>query len=154
MEIDLDVQYAVDNCGGIPDESAIFSWVQASLQNEREDAELTVRITGIAEITQLNSQYRHKKGATNVLSFPADIPPELGIPMLGDIVICAPVVEQEAREQEKMLTAHWAHMVVHGTLHLLGYDHIEDADAIVMEGKETEILLSLGYPDPYYTEAT
>lgn len=151
----LDVQYAVDaSRGEIPDEETIHTWVAAALQGQGDHAELTVRITDIDEITRLNSEYRNKAGATNVLSFPADLPAELEIPLLGDIVICAPVVEKEAQEQQKTLEAHWAHMVVHGTLHLLGYDHIDDADALLMESKETEILSKLGFPDPYQSEAT
>src|SRR5690606_24067449 len=93
--------------------------------------------------------YRHQDKPTNVLSFPADIPAELNLPLLGDLVICAPVVEREAMEQRKTLEAHWAHMVVHGTLHLVGYDHITEPEAEEMESLETKILTGMGFPPPY-----
>ena len=94
-------------------------------------------------------EYRGKDYATNVLSFPADLPPEVQLPLLGDIVICAAVVSREAREQNKALDAHWAHMLIHGTLHLQGYDHQNDADAKKMESREKRILAKLGFDDPY-----
>jgi len=97
----------------------------------------------------LNSQFRQQPKTTNVLSFPSDLPPELELEELGDIVICAPVVESEAVEQNKLLEAHWAHMVVHGTLHLQGYDHIETNDAEEMEALEEKIITGLGFPAPY-----
>ena len=100
-------------------------------------------------MTQLNSAYRGKAGPTNVLSFPAEIPEGLDIPLLGDIVVCAPVVRREAVEQGKTESAHWAHMIVHGTLHLLGYDHIQNDEAEAMEALETTILAQLNYPCPY-----
>jgi probable rRNA maturation factor len=108
-----------------------------------------VRITDEAEIRELNATYRGKDYATNVLSFPFEAPPGVDIPLLGDIVVCAAVVAREAAEQEKPLQAHWAHMVIHGTLHLLGYDHIEEADAEEMEGLEIRLLADLGYANPY-----
>lgn len=100
-------------------------------------------------MTTLNRDYRGKSGPTNVLSFPADLPPELALPLLGDIVVCAPVVAREAAEQGKPLAAHWAHMAVHGCLHLLGHDHVEEADAVAMETLESTILAQLGFPCPY-----
>ena len=114
-----------------------------------EEAELSIHITDRDEISELNQTYRDKAGPTNVLSFPAELPEELGLPLLGDIVICAPVVEDEAREQGKSLQAHWAHMIIHGTLHLLGYDHINDDDADIMESLEIDILQSFGFQNPY-----
>ena len=113
-------------------------------------AELTIRVAGPAESRRLNHVWRGKDKPTNVLSFPAG--PALfpaGAKLLGDLLICAPVVASEARAQRKALDAHWAHMVVHGMLHLLGYDHEHDADAVRMEAREVEILASLGYSDPY-----
>jgi len=94
-------------------------------------------------------QYRNQDKSTNVLSFPADLPPELELPDIGDIIICAEIVEQEATAQNKPLKSHWAHMTVHGILHLLGYDHLKDSEAIVMEALETKILTTLGYTAPY-----
>jgi len=107
---------------------------------------------GEGESRELNHTYRGKDKPTNVLSFPFEAPPGIELPLLGDLIICRQVVEQEAQEQEKTLEAHWAHMVIHGSLHLLGYDHIEDDEAEEMESLETEIMLALGYPDPYISE--
>jgi probable rRNA maturation factor len=115
----------------------------------RENTELTIRIVDEAEIAELNSRYRKKNGVTNVLSFPFDAPAQVDIPLLGDIVICAPVVRREASEQSKSVVAHWAHMVVHGTLHLLGFDHDEPGKAHEMEAMETRILADLGFDNPY-----
>jgi len=108
-----------------------------------------VRLVDAPEMASLNKTYRGKDGPTNVLSFPADLPPDLDLPLLGDIVICAPVVAAEAREQHKSPDAHWAHMAVHGTLHLLGYDHLDENEAITMEALESAILADLHYPCPY-----
>lgn len=128
----------------------VARWIRHALA---QDAEITVRIVGEDEGRQLNRDYRHKDYATNVLSFPADVPDELlDIPLLGDLVICVPVVEREAREQGKTLEAHWAHLVIHGCLHLLGYDHLEDEEAEEMEALERELLAELGHPDPYAEE--
>jgi probable rRNA maturation factor len=126
------------------------AWIAAVLRHQQlEDAEVSLYIVDEAEGEELNSQYRGKDYPTNVLSFPADIPEEVGVPLLGDLVVCAPVVEREAQEQGKTLAAHWAHMLVHGTLHLLGFDHIDDDEADAMEQLETEIITGLGYPAPY-----
>ncbi len=148
MNLELDIQLA---CSGtdIPTAVEFEVWIRAALAGERDDAEVSLRVVDPAEITALNSQYRGKDYATNVLSFPADLPEELNLPLLGDIVICADVVEREAAEQHKTSRAHWAHMVVHGTLHLLGYDHIDDDEADCMEGREIEILKQLNFPNPY-----
>src|SRR5690554_8049362 len=102
----------------------------------------------MATSADLNHRYRGKNSPTKVLSFPADLPPELGLPLLGDLVVCADVVAREAAEQGKTPSAHWAHMLVHGTLHLLGYDHINDAEAEVMEALETAIVTALGFAPP------
>jgi probable rRNA maturation factor len=111
--------------------------------------EVSVRIVDTAEMTTLNQSWRGKAGATNVLSFPANLPAELPVALLGDIVICAPVVAAEAAQQHKAPDAHWAHMTIHGTLHLLGYDHIKEDEATLMEALESAILNELNYPCPY-----
>lgn len=134
----------------IPALAELERWISAALQSEEfEDAEVSVYIVDEDEGQELNAQYRGKDYPTNVLSFPADIAAEVGVPLLGDLVVCAPVVEREAQEQGKSLQAHWAHMLVHGTLHLLGFDHIEDDEAEAMEALETQIVTGLGYPAPY-----
>jgi len=127
----------------------IQSWGNSALSGKLDDAELCIRVVDEAEMTELNGNFRQKFQPTNVLSFPADISDEIDIKLLGDIAICAPVVEREAEEQSKDLTAHWAHMVVHGCLHLIGMDHVEDADADEMEAMEIEILGGLGFSNPY-----
>jgi probable rRNA maturation factor len=115
----------------------------------RQPAEVAIRIVGADEGQALNRDYRGKDYATNVLSFPAELPPGVDLPLIGDLAICAPVVAREATEQGKKPRDHWAHLTVHGTLHLLGYDHIEDAEAEAMEALETRILAGLGIGDPY-----
>lgn len=147
MNLELDIQNACSRA--VPADADFARWIEAALDGERDDAEVSLRLVDADEITALNHQYRGKNYATNVLSFPADLPEELELPLLGDIVVCAEVVEREALEQHKTGTAHWAHMVVHGTLHLLGYDHIEDDEADAMEGREIEILERLNFPNPY-----
>lgn len=126
-------------------------WVQCVLENRMSSAELTLRIVSTKEIIFLNTQYRHKKKSTNVLSFPSDLPKTLKneIYFLGDIAICADVVNQEAKEQNKAAVAHWAHMVTHGVLHLLGYDHKKNKEAMEMESEEILILKKLGFPNPW-----
>lgn len=134
---------------GQPDKTQIQHWVDAALQDCDRDTEIVVRIVDVHESAQLNKQYRHKPGPTNILSFPADIPEGIGLNLLGDLVVCAPVVEREALEQQKLLTHHWAHIIVHGVLHLLGYDHIEDDEAELMENREINILQQLNINNPY-----
>lgn len=134
----------------IPAQAELERWISAALHSQQfEDAEVSIYIVDEDESQELNAQYRNKNKPTNVLSFPADIPEEVGVPLLGDLVVCAPVVEREAQEQGKTLQAHWAHMLVHGTLHLLGFDHIADDEAEAMETLETQIVIGLGYPAPY-----
>ena len=147
--IDFQNQLPADYTDFLPDESMIQKWVAQACSAQKDTVELTVRLTDETEIQQLNQTYRHKDYATNVLSFPADLPEELNLPLLGDIVICAQVVNREAAEQHKTAEAHWAHMLVHGTLHLLGYDHIDEQDAEEMESREILILHQLGYDNPY-----
>jgi probable rRNA maturation factor len=135
-----------------PKNTDLKYWAMAALTNNMKSAELTIRIVGIEEMTGLNERYRHKQGPTNVLSFPFDMPREWdkNMPLLGDIIICAKIVNQEAKQQKKTRIAHWAHMVVHGVLHLLGYDHEIEKDAVKMELHEVTILKSLGFPNPYH----
>lgn len=147
MNINLDVQREVD---ASPKDEDLLKWVTATLTFENQsDSELTIRFVDEKESAELNQQYRHKTGSTNVLSFPFEAPAEVELDLLGDLVICNDVVKKQAAEQKKEELAHWAHMVVHGTLHLLGYDHLTDAEADVMEDKEIKILSQLGYTDPY-----
>ncbi|CBW28195.1 rRNA maturation RNase YbeY [Haemophilus influenzae] len=148
----VDLQIATENIEGLPTEEQIVQWATAAIQPEGNEVEMTVRIVDEAESHELNLTYRGKDRPTNVLSFPFECPDEVELPLLGDLVICRQVVEREAAEQEKPLMAHWAHMVVHGCLHLLGYDHIEDDEAEEMESLETQIMQGLGFDDPYLAE--
>jgi probable rRNA maturation factor len=153
MNLQVDIQSA--STAPVPDEDDIRHWVMATLTSQspaRQDTEISVRLVDIDEMAALNRTYRGKDGPTNVLSFPSDLPQELALPLLGDIVICVPVVHREAAQQGKPATAHWAHMTVHGTLHLLGYDHVEDDEATAMEALESAILAELDYPCPYRDE--
>jgi probable rRNA maturation factor len=147
--IELDLQIASD-ATDLPSEAQFRAWCEIALRQRSADSELTIRLVDEAEGRELNHTWRHKDYATNVLSFPADVPDEmLDIPLLGDLVICVPVVEREAQEQAKTSEAHWAHLVIHGCLHLLGYDHIDDEEAEEMEALERELLAELGHADPY-----
>jgi len=147
MSIELDIQ-RVSEAPEQPDDDSFLRWVGLAL-GAGTDRELTIRLVDEDEGRNLNHTYRGKDYATNVLSFPADLPPELDLPLLGDLVVCAPVVAREATEQGKPLNAHWAHMVIHGCLHLLGYDHIDDTEADEMETLERELLAQLSIADPY-----
>lgn len=149
MSLTVDIQCASGE--PVPSADDLRRWIAAALagQTTRDETEISVRLVDIPEMAGLNQAYRGKPGPTNVLSFPADLPAELELPLLGDIVICAPVVREEAQSQHKALAAHWAHMAVHGTLHLLGYDHIEESEALAMEALESAILADLCYPCPY-----
>ena len=144
------VGYAVPRVG-VPASASFARWVAAALHGARwrKSTEVAIRIVNADEGRNLNRDYRGKDYATNVLSFPAELPPGVDLPLIGDLAICAPVVAREAAEQGKKPRDHWAHLTVHGTLHLLGYDHIEDAQAEAMEALETRILASLGIADPY-----
>jgi probable rRNA maturation factor len=134
----------------LPSDQAISHWVETALQGRvPQDTELCVRLVDKPEIQALNLEYRHKDKPTNVLSFPMDLPEEIEIPLLGDIVVCAPVVFEEAKAQGKAYEDHFAHMLVHGCLHLLGYDHISDEEAEIMEPLEISILASIEIPNPY-----
>lgn len=143
----MNVQFACARRGR-PAPRDIVRWTQAALAGHRRSL-LTVRIVGEAEGARLNRRWRGKRGATNVLSFPGTELPGNGPDLLGDIVICAPVVDREARTQGKPRASHWAHMVVHGALHLLGYDHETRSQAAVMESLEVKLLARLGVENPY-----
>lgn len=147
---DVRVAFAVPR-RGVPSAASFRLWVTAALggARHRKPAELSIRIVTEREGRALNRQYRGKDRATNVLSFPVDLPRGIVSPLLGDLVICAPVVAREAREQRKTPRHHYAHLTVHGVLHLLGYDHQSDREAARMEALETGILASLGIADPY-----
>ncbi|NOI15888.1 rRNA maturation RNase YbeY [Vibrio hepatarius] len=152
MSIELDLQLAVEDENGLPSFDDVQRWLSNTVEKFQTQAEVTVRIVDEEESHQLNHEYRGKDKPTNVLSFPFEAPPGIEIDLLGDLIICRQVVEREAKEQGKPLMAHWAHMVVHGSLHLLGYDHIEDDEAEEMESLETEIMQSMGFEDPYIAE--
>ena len=148
MAIILDLQQA-STATDLPTEAELQRVLEVAITPFQADAEVTIRIVDEAESQQLNFDYREKDKPTNVLSFPFQCPPGIELPLLGDLVICAQVVAREAQEQQKTLQAHWAHMVVHGSLHLLGFDHINDADAEEMEAEEIQILQELGFANPY-----
>ncbi|AJQ55647.1 MULTISPECIES: rRNA maturation RNase YbeY [Aeromonas] len=152
MSVTLDLQLASASTDGLPSEAQLQGWLDGTILGFQQEAEVTVRIVDEAESNELNLTYRGKDKPTNVLSFPFEAPPGLELPLLGDLVICRQVVEHEAAEQGKPLMAHWAHMVVHGSLHLLGYDHIEDDEAEEMEALERDIMQELGFADPYLND--
>lgn len=157
MSAIVDLQQAYegnsDSIASIPPIADIQSWANAVLTAEGlDEQEFTVRFVGEQESQGLNNEYRGKNKPTNVLSFPFEAPPGIEIPLLGDLVICVPVIISEALEQSKTSHAHYAHMIVHGLLHLLGYDHIENDEAEAMEAKEIAILSTLGIDDPYQAQ--
>ncbi|WP_448550337.1 rRNA maturation RNase YbeY [Thalassotalea fusca] len=148
MSINVDVQNASHN-SQLPTNEQLQSWVESVLCRYERSFELTIRIVDEDESQALNHQYRGKDKPTNVLSFPFEVPDGIELDLLGDIVICANVVEQEAKQQNKALLDHWAHMVIHGCLHLLGYDHIEPEEAEEMEAIEITVLSKLNINNPY-----
>jgi probable rRNA maturation factor len=148
VTIELDMQLACD-AGNLPSTAKFQLWVDTALLPYQKDFELTIRLVETQESQALNLQYRGKDKSTNVLSFPFEVPEEIELDLLGDLVICADVVSEEAKEQHKDLHNHWAHMVIHGCLHLLGYDHIDDCEATEMEALETKLLNELSISDPY-----
>jgi len=152
MHLELEVQRAVAGAN-IPDDDQFNRWVKFALAGTGREVRLTIRVVDEQEAWRFNREYRHKDYATNVLSFPAELPEglpaEIRESQLGDLLICAPVVEREAKEQSRPQTDHWAHLTIHGILHLLGYDHEQTDEAVVMEALETEILAKLGISDPY-----
>lgn len=153
----IDLQIASENSESLPTLEQFTYWVETALAFEAQtdnfpETEMTIRIVDEEESQTLNREYRGKDYPTNVLSFPFEVPEGIELPLLGDLVICRQVMEREAKEQQISLASHWAHLAVHGTLHLLGYDHIEEAEAEEMEGLETQIMQKLGFEDPYLSE--
>ncbi|MDX1635671.1 MAG: rRNA maturation RNase YbeY [Marinobacter sp.] len=148
----VDIQRVVDDAD-LPTDAEFERWANLAWQAE-EPSEVTLRIVDREESAELNGLYRHKTGPTNVLSFPFEAPPGITVPLAGDLVICAPVVRDEAHEQGKSLSGHWAHMVIHGMLHLQGYDHLTDDEADIMETLEIALLKELGFSNPYESEET
>ena len=151
MSIKVEVQYACQS-PHLPDKKTLTRWVKMVTQMvpcPQKVMELTIRVVDEQEGCELNTKWRQRSYPTNVLSFPFESPSGFHFPLLGDIVICAPVVVREAQDQNKPLVAHWAHLVIHGTLHLLGYDHLEETQAQIMENLEINALQRLGYPNPY-----
>ena len=148
VTITLDLQQACD-AKNLPTNTQFQLWVDTALNHYQKDFELTIRLVEVKESQALNLQYREKDKPTNVLSFPFEVPEGIELDLLGDLVICADVVAEEAKEQKKDLHNHWAHMVIHGCLHLLGYDHIDDCEATEMEALEAKLLNELMISDPY-----
>lgn len=150
MSFECDIQIEVD--GNLPTDADFQRWVDTALTSHRDEGEICIRIVSPEESQELNSTYRGKDKPTNVLSFPFEVPEGVPITLLGDLIICADVVSREADEQKKALLDHWAHMVVHGCLHLIGFDHINDDEAEEMENLERKILATLDIADPYRDE--
>ncbi len=151
IPVELDLQLALEHDREVPELSSLKLWAETALKTAgyEKPSEITVRLVESAEIQELNRTYRKLDRPTNILSFPFECPDEVELPLLGDLVICDEILRREAQEQQKSYEEHFAHLIIHGTLHLLGYDHIEDKDAEEMESLETQALAALGYPDPY-----
>jgi probable rRNA maturation factor len=147
MTISLDIQIATAFLP-LPDEDQFGEWVSLVL-GEQDESELTLRLVDEDESRELNTRFRGKPRPTNVLSFPAELPSGIELPLLGDVVICAPLVAEEAEAQNKPVLFHWAHLVIHGVLHLLGHDHQAEDEAEEMESLEAELLACIGIPNPY-----
>lgn len=147
----ITIQANADKEVFIPSAMQMRQWAKAALRHKVRRGELTIRLVEKPEIKALNKTYRHKNKPTNVLSFKADLPPEISekVPLLGDIVICSAIVNEEAKKQNKSYKAHWAHIIIHGALHILGYDHETETEALQMETKEIKLLKSLGFSNPY-----
>ncbi|OHU85739.1 MULTISPECIES: rRNA maturation RNase YbeY [Pseudoalteromonas] len=148
MSVELDLQIACE-FADLPSQQQFELWADKALSPYLEHAELTIRIADEKESQELNHQYRGKNKPTNVLSFPFEAPAGIELPLVGDLIICPQVVKAESIEQEKSFHEHFAHMVIHGCLHLLGFDHINEKDAEEMESLEKEFLAQLGISDPY-----
>lgn len=153
MSYYIDIQHASKEKIPVSDE-IICQWAELALASFRDHAELTIRLVDTEEITTLNHVYRKQNKATNVLAFPATYPDDIALdfPLLGDVIICPAVLKQESVDLQNALTAHWAHIVIHGVLHLLGYDHIKEDDAKVMQPIEIKLLNELGFDNPYTNE--
>ena len=147
--LEIQTEYESTN---LPSETQFQAWIDIALKDYGKESELVIRMVDTKESADLNQQYRQKSGPTNILSFPFEAPEHIELNLLGDLVICAPVLEVEALEQQKDLYDHWAHIVIHGVLHLLGYDHITDEDALIMEEKEIYLLNELNIKNPYLQE--
>ena len=148
MALKLEIQRACYHAK-IPSDAKFHGWSESAIAGRTDKTELNIRIVEEHEMAALNSQYRGENKATNVLSFPFDAVTPEPMPILGDIVICAPIAFKEAEEQDRSVESYWAHLVVHGILHLLGYAHEKDTDAKIMESLESEILVNMNYPTPY-----
>ena len=149
LEIQNATEYA--DC---PDEQQFQQWMDSVLTDQAQNSEIVIRLVDKAESAELNQQYRHKTGPTNILSFPFEAPEGIEMDLLGDLVICAPLIAEEALQQNKQSQHHWAHITIHGILHLLGYDHVQDQDAEEMEALEIQILHKLNIVNPYQEEST
>ena len=149
LEIQLATSYA-----DYPSEQQFQLWLDTVLQEDDQDSEIVIRLVDDQESAELNQQYRHKQGPTNILSFPFEAPDGFDTDLLGDLVICTPLIALKAQQQNKQLFDHWAHITIHGVLHLLGYDHIDDAEAEEMEALEIKILSRLNINNPYLEEST
>ena len=132
----------------LPSAEKFQHWAQASYPGS-DEVIVSLQVVASDEMQDLNKNYRGKDKPTNVLSFPMEVPDEVGINLLGDLALCDEVIESEAKQQGKAAEAHWAHMVVHGMLHLQGFDHINDDEAEAMEAKEIEVMKNLGFDNPY-----
>ncbi len=139
----------VSKCTNLPTDAQLQYWVNATIRELPEQYKLVIRIVDAEEISELNQQYRFKSGATNVLSFPFEAPEYLQLNLIGDLVVCASVIEAEAKTQAKDLWEHWAHIIIHGILHLLGYDHQNNVDSEIMEAKEILLLKTININNPY-----
>ncbi|VFP88173.1 rRNA maturation RNase YbeY [Candidatus Erwinia haradaeae] len=148
----LNLQLACKNKKNLPTESDFYHWLTVMCVYFHPEKEITIRVVDIKEMILLNHKFCGKDTSTNVLSFPFENIPGTTFPLLGDIIICRQVVELESSLQYKALTAHWAHMTIHGALHLLGYNHVSENEALIMQSIEVKSLMKLGYPDPYISE--
>lgn len=155
MAHEIDLQIAckqIDLPNELPSKAQFQLWVDTALAQvitKQQDFELTIRLVNQEESQQLNMQYRGKDKPTNVLSFPFEVPEGVELNLLGDLIICIEVMKQEAQDQNKALFDHWAHLVIHGCLHLVGFDHISDSEAVEMESIEIAVLEKLGIDNPY-----
>lgn len=146
ITIDIQHHFAHPDC---PSDELITLFAQTALQMREVETEVSIALVDNAEMSELNKTYRHKDGTTNVLAFPFEKPDDIEMPLLGDLVICIPKMIEEAQQQHKSLEAHFAHLTIHGCLHLLGYDHIDSNDAAIMEQLEIDLLKKLNFPNPY-----
>lgn len=144
----VEMQFASDS-KNIPDHQKFQYWVDTVLRDDSQNSEVVIRIVDEGEMIEFNEQYREKQGPTNILSFPFEAPDSVESSLLGDLLVCAPILENESELQNKKLEDHWAHMIIHGVLHLVGYDHMDDVEAEVMEALEINILKSININNPY-----